>query len=104
MGSAAAAAAAVGSDGTVYALQARAPALVALSPEGVVRWESDLSALATHNLPSSWLLGEPVAVGNGNPTVLKDHVLVPVVYGYELNLFRRIFSQCNCHILNSLLV
>jgi len=87
---AAAAAAAVGSDGTVYALQARAPALVALSPEGVVRWESDLSALATHNLPSSWLLGEPVAVGNGNPTVLKDHVLVPVVYGYELNLFRRI--------------
>ena len=87
---AASAAAAVGPEGTVYTLQAFGPALIALSPEGEVRWESDLSALAEARLPRSWLLGNPVAIGNGNPTVVDDRVLVPVVYGYETHLGRRI--------------
>jgi outer membrane protein assembly factor BamB len=81
-----AAAAAVGTDGTLYALQVQAPALVAISPEGEIRWQSDLDELARKTLPSSWLLGDAVAVGNGNPTVLKDSVLVPVLYGYEISL------------------
>lgn len=81
-----AAAAAVGADGTIYALQIQAPALVTISPEGDIRWESDLDELARKTLPSSWLLGDPIAVGNGNPTVLKDSVVVPVLYGYEISL------------------
>jgi outer membrane protein assembly factor BamB len=85
-----AAAAAVGEDGVVYSLQANAPALVAISPEGRILWQSDLSRLSAARLPSSWLLGDPVALGNGNPTVLAQHVLVPVVYGYETRIGRRI--------------
>jgi outer membrane protein assembly factor BamB len=76
----------VGADGTIYALQIQAPALVTISPEGDIRWESDLDELARKTLPSSWLLGDPIAVGNGNPTVLKDSVVVPVLYGYEISL------------------
>ena len=85
-----AAAAAVGEDGVVYSLQANGPALVAISPQGRILWQSDLSRLSSARLPSSWLLGEPVALGNGNPTVLDEHVLVPVVYGYETRIGRRI--------------
>lgn len=85
-----AAAAAVGEDGVVYSLQANGPALVAISPEGRILWQSDLSRLSAARLPSSWLLGDPVALGNGNPTVLAQHVLVPVVYGYETRIGRRI--------------
>lgn len=86
---ASAAAAVAGDDGTVYALQAYGPALIALAPDGTVRWESDLEALARAALPKSFWLGEPEAMGNGNPTVLEDVVLVPVVYGYETSLFGR---------------
>ncbi len=92
-----AAAAAVGSNGDIYSLQADAPALVAISRDGRIRWQSDLQALADAALPSSWLLGDPVAIGNGNPTVVSgvgnvdgDIVLVPVVYGYETRLGRKI--------------
>ncbi|MBW2500601.1 MAG: PQQ-binding-like beta-propeller repeat protein [Deltaproteobacteria bacterium] len=85
-----AAAAAVGGDGTIYSLQADGPALVAISPGGEIAWESDLSRLTTERLPSSWLLGDPVALGNGNPTVLSDRILVPVIYGYETRIGRRI--------------
>jgi len=83
---AAAGAAAVGPDGTVYALQARAPAVVAVDPRGKIRWESDFGRLLPERLPSSWIFGDPVATGNGNPTVTADAVLVPVVYGYEVPL------------------
>jgi outer membrane protein assembly factor BamB len=79
---AASAAAAVGGNGDIYALQAYGPALIAIGEEGVVRWESDLRALAATALPEGFLLGEPTAIGNGNPTVLGDVVLVPVLYGY----------------------
>jgi outer membrane protein assembly factor BamB len=85
-----AAAAAVGGDGTIYSLQAGGPALVAISPEGRIQWQSDLSRLTTQALPPSWLLGDPVAVGNGNPTALDGFVLLPVIYGYETTLGRRI--------------
>jgi outer membrane protein assembly factor BamB len=88
------AAAAVGSNGDIYSLQAYGPALVAITQEGSVRWQSDLQALADAALPSSWLLGDPVAIGNGNPTVVGDEngdvVLVPIAYGYETHLGRRI--------------
>ncbi len=81
---AAAGAAAVGPDGIIYALQARAPAVVAIDPRGKILWESDSTRLAQTRLPSSFLLGDPVATGNGNPTVAADAVLVPVVYGYNV--------------------
>ena len=88
------AAAAVGSNGDIYSLQADGPALVAITREGRVRWQSDLQSLADEALPSSWLLGDPVAIGNGNPTAVGDAagdvVLVPVAYGYETRLGRRI--------------
>jgi len=84
------AAAAVGANGDVYSLQAFGPALVAMTEGGRIRWQSDLAALAAAALPSSWLLGDPVAIGNGNPTVVGDVVLLPVAYGYETTLGRRI--------------
>ena len=40
--------------------------------------------LAHEQLPVSLFLGDPVATGNGNPTVTGDAVLVPVVYGYQI--------------------
>lgn len=84
---AAAGAAAVGEDGVIYALQAHAPAVVAIDPRGNRLWESNFSALlAQRGLPSSLLFGEPVATGNGNPTVTSDAILVPVVYGYTVPL------------------
>jgi len=84
------AAAAVGANGDIYSLQAYGPALVAITQAGSIRWQSDLQALADAALPSSWLLGDPVAIGNGNPTVVGGVVLVPVAYGYETTLGRRI--------------
>lgn len=87
---AASAAAAVAANGDVIALQAGGAALVAVTREGRIRWESDLAALTQAALPSGLLLGEPVAMGNGNPTVVGDEVVVPVAYGYETTLGRRI--------------
>ena len=84
------AAAAVGANGDIYALQAYGPALIAIDPGGHVKWQSDLRSLADARLPSSWLLGDPAAIGNGNPTVIDGYVLVPVAYGYETELGRRI--------------
>ena len=81
---AAAGAAAVGRDGTIYALQAHAPAVIAINPQGKILWESDFTHLAQAQLPPSFLFGDPVATGNGNPTITSDTVLVPVVYGYDM--------------------
>ncbi|MFK7896258.1 MAG: PQQ-binding-like beta-propeller repeat protein [Myxococcota bacterium] len=86
---AASAAAAVGANGDVYTLQADGPALIAMTESGERRWESDLDALAAAALPKGFLLGEPLAWGNGNPTVVGDRVLVPVMYGYPAKLGRR---------------
>ncbi|TXS91274.1 PQQ-binding-like beta-propeller repeat protein [Parahaliea maris] len=81
---AAAGAAAVGPDGTVYALQEHpAPAVIAVSPRGEILWESDASPLL-RDLPGSLILGDPVAVANGNPAVAANAILVPVLYGYAL--------------------
>ncbi len=84
-----AAAAAVGRDGMIYVLQANAPALAAVTPEGSLKWESDLSALG-ETMPSSFLLGDPVVVGNGNPTVVDDAVMLGVSYGYEMWIGRTV--------------
>ena len=86
---AASAAAAVGPNGDIFTLQAYGPALVAITQAGSVRWQSDLQHLADEALPESWLLGRPQAIGNGNPTVVGDLVLVPVVYGYATTLMGR---------------
>jgi outer membrane protein assembly factor BamB len=86
---AASAAVAVGADGTIYALQAFGPALIAIAEDGRVRWESNLESLAAAALPEGFWLGGPVAIGNGNPTVVDDRVLVPVVYGYETRVLGR---------------
>ncbi len=85
---AAAGAAAVGPDGRVYALQVYpAPAIIAVDASGDVLWESDTSSLVDDMARSS-LLGEPVVVANGNPTVTADAVLVPVILGYRLNFLK----------------
>lgn len=81
---AAAGAAAVGHDGVIYALQEYpAPAVVAISHDGEKLWESATNHLVA-DLPSSFVLGEPVTVANGNPVVTRDAVLVPVTYSYRL--------------------
>lgn len=85
-----AAAAAVAGNGDVIALQAGGAALVALTRQGPIRWQSDLTELTRAALPQSRALGAPVAMGNGNPTVVGDVVLVPVAYGYESKFSRRI--------------
>ena len=85
-----AAAAAVGANGDIYSLQANGPAVVAITPGGTIKWHSEMAALAAARLPRSWLLGDPVAMGNGNPTVVDGAVLVPVLYGYALNLGRSV--------------
>ncbi len=87
---AASAAAAVAANGDIIALQAGESALIAVTRKGKVRWQSDLSELTRAALPVGRMLGEPVAMGNGNPTVVGDEVLVPVAYGYETTLGRRI--------------
>jgi outer membrane protein assembly factor BamB len=85
-----AAAAAVGANGDIYALQAYGPAIAAIRADGAIKWQSDLAQLAAQRLPRSLLFGRPAAMGNGNPTVVEGAVLVPVVYGYEMKLGRTI--------------
>ena len=81
---AAAGAAAVGADGTVYALQEfPAPAVIAFTPEGKVKWESNIDELASE-YPRSILMGKAIASANGNPAATSDAVLVPVMFGYSI--------------------
>ena len=87
---AASAAAAVAKNGDVIALQSGDAALIAVTRKGKIRWESDLSELTRAALPVGRMLGEPVAMGNGNPTVVGNVVLVPVAYGYATHVGRRI--------------
>lgn len=87
---AASAAAAVAANGDILVLQSSGAALAAVTRKGAIRWESDLTELTRAQLPKSGTLGEPVALGNGNPTVVGNEVLVPVAYGYETKRGRRI--------------
>lgn len=87
---AASAAAAVAANGDVIALQAGSAALIAVTREGRIRWESDLSQLTREALPVGRMTGAPVALGNGNPTVVGNEVLVPVAYGYWIRFGRKI--------------
>lgn len=77
--------AAVDMDGTVIVLQAYPhPTMMALDGDtGDVKWVSDASALAKETLPSTWLLGDALASGNGIPTITEDAILVPIAYGYK---------------------
>lgn len=86
----AAASPAVGANGSIYSLQQYAPAIIAMSPSGQRLWESDLSAFAKAMLPESFFFGSPVAIGNGNPTVLDNAILVPIIYGYRYKLGDRL--------------
>ncbi|MFO0688446.1 MAG: PQQ-binding-like beta-propeller repeat protein [Myxococcota bacterium] len=86
---AASAAAAVAANGDVIVLQSGPAALAAVTRKGAIRWESDLEELTRAQLPTSRMLGEPVALGNGNPTVVGGEVLVPVVYGYQTGSAKR---------------
>lgn len=83
---AAAGAAAVAPDGTIVALQERDAFDVALSPDGRILWQSDISDLTERALPRHWLLGKPFAISTGNPTIVNDAVLSPVLYGYRLGI------------------
>jgi len=85
-----AAAAAVAANGDVLALQGEGEALVCIMRRGRIRWQSDLTELTRAALPEIRFLGAPVALANGNPTVVGDVVLVPVAYGYASALGRRI--------------
>ena len=80
---AAAGAAGVGPDGTVYALQQSGSAVVAIRPDGEILWHSDTSSLNA-DLPASVLFGDPVQAANGNPTITSDAVVVPIITGYAL--------------------
>ena len=80
---AAAGAAGVADDGTVYALQSSGAAVIAVNRDGSVKWRSQTSALA-QTLPDSWLFGNGVESANGNPTITRDAIVVPVMVGYRL--------------------
>ncbi|MBK7950882.1 MAG: PQQ-binding-like beta-propeller repeat protein [Deltaproteobacteria bacterium] len=69
---AASAAAAVATNGDMIVLQSGPPALAAVTRKGALRRQSDLPALPRPGLPKSRMLGEPVAMGNGNPTVVGE--------------------------------
>lgn len=86
----AAASPAVGADGTIYSLQQYAPAIIAINPDGSRKWESDVSEFANKALPDSFFFGDAKGVGNGNPTILDDALLVPIVYGYRFKLGSRL--------------
>lgn len=80
---AAAGAAGVGDDGTVYALQSSGAAVIAVDRNGEVRWRSQTDQLARQQ-PESWLFGAALASGSGNPTITRDAIVVPILVGYEL--------------------
>lgn len=80
---AAAGAAGVGDDGTVYALQSSGAAIIAISREGEIEWRSDTAQLAA-NYPASWLFGAAMESASGNPTITRDAIIVPILVGYHL--------------------
>ena len=80
---AAAGAAGVADDGAVYALQSSGASVIAVNPDGTVKWRSQTEVL-TQSVPESWLFGEATASANGNPTITKDAIVVPVMVGYRL--------------------
>ncbi|TDG14094.1 hypothetical protein E2F43_11455 [Seongchinamella unica] len=80
---AAAGAAGVADDGTVYALQSSGAAVIAISPDGEIKWRSETAQLADKQ-PDSWLFGAPIESANGNPTITKDAIIVPILVGYRL--------------------
>ncbi len=87
-------------DGTVIVLQAYPnPNMMALDGDtGDVKWLSSSAELAAETLPSTWLLGDPVAAANGIPTVTEDAIVVPVAYGYKFWVGRTIVVPVENHV------
>ena len=76
-----AASVAVDRKGNIYVLT-RNNVMSSFDSSGNARWLADVSAL-TQQLPVSPILGAPVAIGGGNPTVVDNRVVQSVVYGYN---------------------
>lgn len=76
-----AASVAVDGSGNIYVLT-RNNVMSSFDSAGELRWLADVSAL-TQELPVSPILGAPVAIGGGNPTVVNGRVVQSVVYGYN---------------------
>jgi outer membrane protein assembly factor BamB len=85
---AAAGAASVAPDGTIYALQEKKEMVIAISPDGRRLWESNIDELIQHALPSRWYLGGPIAISTGNPVAVNGAVLVPLLYCYSIGFGR----------------
>lgn len=73
----------VGPDGTIYV---NATLLTAVTPEGEVKWTSDMSALAETRLPEDSDFNGRVAFPNGVLTVTDNALLVPYYVGYLYNI------------------
>ncbi len=79
-----AASVAVDKTGNIYVLT-RNNVMTSFGSDGQKRWDADVSGLLAM-MPVSPTLGNPVAVGGGNPTVVNGAILESVIYGYNVNL------------------
>jgi outer membrane protein assembly factor BamB len=77
-----AASVAVDRKGNIYVLT-RNDVMSSFDSAGNRRWVADVSELTQQLLPVSPVLGAPVAIGGGNPTVVNGRIVQAVVYGYN---------------------
>lgn len=79
-----AASVAVDPRGNIYVLT-RNNVMTSFDDQGDHRWNADVGILL-EGMPVSPMWGEPVAIGAGNPTVIKDYVVQDVIVGYNVSL------------------
>ena len=79
-----AASVAVDGTGNIYVLT-RNDVMSSFDSNGNQRWLADVSELAAE-LPVNPVLGAPVAIGGGNPTIVDGAVVQAVVYGYNFTI------------------
>jgi outer membrane protein assembly factor BamB len=79
-----AASVAVDKTGNIYVLT-RNNVMASFDSTGEHRWDADVSNLLAM-MPVSPILGNPVAVGGGNPTVVNGAIVESVIYGYNATL------------------
>ena len=70
--------------GNVYVLT-RNNVMTSFDGNGDLRWNADVGTLLA-TLPVSPMWGAPVAIGAGNPTVVKGFVVQDVIVGYNVSL------------------
>ncbi|MEC9323689.1 MAG: PQQ-binding-like beta-propeller repeat protein [Actinomycetota bacterium] len=70
--------------GNVYVLT-RNNVMTSFDGDGNLRWNADVGTLLA-TLPVSPMWGAPVAIGAGNPTVVKGFVVQDVIVGYNVSL------------------